>query len=138
MSTPDQFLPTLFTVVKKSYIVGAMSNSGNQKDTWGPPTEHAVYGWGPPESKAQITEAKAVYVDGTRFMVELALMVPPGFVSNNRDHFILNVTLEDYEAADPDSFEVYRQIGPLESYEFNPFGWNPGGVVNLLSAGGAP
>jgi hypothetical protein len=113
MSTPDQFLPTLFTVVKKSYIVGAMS-------------------------KAQITEAKAVYVDGTRFMVELALMVPPGFVSNNRDHFILNVTLEDYEAADPDSFEVYRQIGPLESYEFNPFGWNPGGVVNLLSAGGAP
>lgn len=137
MSIGDAFLPTLYSVVKKAYIIGATSNSGNEEDTWGPPTEHAVYGWGPPESKVQITEAKAVYVDGQRFMVSLLLMVPPGFVSKHRDRFILGPTLEEYQA-EPEAFdEVYAQLGPLEKYDANPFGWNPGSVVNLMSAEGA-
>ena len=98
MSIPDVFLPTLFTVVRKPYIIGAVSNSGNTKDTWGPPEEYDVYGWGPPQNKAQITEPKAVYADDQRYVVELELMVPPGFVAKNRDRFVLGITLAEFQA----------------------------------------
>lgn len=138
MSIPDVFLPTAYTVVRKPYIPGAISNSGNAKDTWGPPEEHSVYGWGPPENKAQTTEPKAVYADNQRYVVELELMVPPGFVARNRDRFVLDITLEDFLAvSNTAELEWYRGLGPIESYEANPFGWNPGSVVNLISVEGA-
>lgn len=138
MSIPDTFLPTAYPVVRKPYIRGAISNSGNERDTWGPPEEHYVYGWGPPQNKAQITEPKAVYADNQRYVVELELMVPPGFMSKHRDRFVLGVTLEIFETLSPEDYEMYRMIGPIESYEANPFGWNPGSVVNLIQAEGAP
>ena len=136
MSTPDVFLPTLYTVVRLPYIPGAVSKSGNTKDTWGNPVEYAVYGWGPPESTVSQTDVKEVFADDQRYLIDILLMVPPGFVGKHRDRFILGPTLAEYQA-NPEGFEVYKQIGPLESYEANPFGWNPGSVGNLVAVEGA-
>lgn len=138
MSTPDPFLPTFYTVVRKPYIVGAVNGLGNPRDEWGPAEEHAVYGWGPATNKTQITEPKLVFENTQRFIVELELMVPPAWQSRSRDRILLGITLEQYlDDEDNPAYEWYRQVGPLEKYEANPFGWNPGSVSNLVAVEGA-
>lgn len=132
------FLPLQFKVLHLPYKVGATNDLGNEIDEWEDPVEKDVYGWGPPESKTQFTQAEAVIFDGQRYIVDLQLLVPPGWVSNHRDRFRLGS--EEIVAASQDAdrdYPYYRQVGPTQMYDHNPFGWNPGGAVMLIAASGA-
>ena len=76
-----------------------------------------MYGWGAP----QTSEPKLAGHD--REIVEVELLVPPGFECSARDRMVL----------DGVEFEV---IGGVEMFDHNPFGWNPGGIVNLKAVNG--
>lgn len=115
MSIGDIFLPLLYTVEHAAYDDTSRNDLGTVQDEWLTPETKDVYGWGPP----QTTEPKEVIVGSDRYTVEIELMVPPGFKSKHKDHFTL------------DDEEIYTQVGPIENYEHNPFGWNPGSVINL-------
>lgn len=116
MSIGDVFLPLLYTVEHSAYDSTATNDLGTAIDAWLPAEEKDVYGWGPPQTVAP----KEVIVGSERYAVEIEIMVPPDFNSKHNDHFTL------------DDDEVYKQVGPMEDYRHNPFGWNPGSVVNLV------
>lgn len=120
MSSPDVFLPLLFKVKLYNYDPSAKNDLGNVVEKWDDPVEKEVYGWGPP----QLQTPKEVLVGTTRYVVALELMVPPGFFAKDGDKIQL----------DDDSW--WRVVGPIEDYTHNPFGWNPGSVVNLVSVKG--
>lgn len=122
MSEADVFLPLLFKVQLHSYDPSATNDLGNEVEAWEDPEEFDVYGWGPP----QLQTPKEVLVGTTRYVVNLEMMVPPGFSCKDNDRIQLQ-----------DSDEWWRVVGPLEDYAHNPFGWNPGGVVNLVAVKGA-
>jgi hypothetical protein len=128
MSTAELFLPLLFKVQHASFNSGALNDLGNTTESWSAPVEKLVYGWGPPESTTSLTMPQDVIFDSQRYTVDLTLLVPPGWQSKHRDRFQLH-------ALDPEG-EWYRQIGPTGMYDANPFGWNPGGVVMLVSVTG--
>lgn len=119
MSTP--FLPLLFKVEVQSYNPNAKNDLGNTVERWDDAVEHEVYGWGPPQMQAP----KEVLVGTSRYVVGVELMVPPGFFAKDGDRVKLQ-----------DSNEVWRVVGPIEDYTHNPFGWNPGSVVNLVAVKG--
>jgi hypothetical protein len=129
MSEVDVFLPLLFKVRHFRYNPTAENDLGTSVEAWEDPTEIEVYGWGPPQS-----EGKTVLEGDARTVIQVELMVPPGFISRPDDRFQLGSTAEVEEA--PDYYDTYRQVGPLEDYTHNPFGWNPGSVVNLIAIGG--
>jgi hypothetical protein len=131
MSIPDIFLPLLFKVRRHPFDPTVVNDLGNEVEAWDEPTEYDVYGWGPPQTQT----AKEVLVGTTRYVVEVELMVPPGFLAKDGDRIELGSTLEI--EANPDYFEMYRVVGPIEDYTHNPFGWNPGSVVNLIAVKGA-
>ena len=133
MSTPDVFLPLLYKVRLHNFDPNAVNDRGNEVERWDPPVEQDVYGWGPPQLTAS---AKEVIVGGTRYVVEVELMVPPGFYAKDGDRIQLGNTLE--VEAHPERFDMYRVVGPIEDYSHNPMpgGWNPGNVVNLIAVGG--
>lgn len=120
MSSPDVFLPLLFKVKLHSYDPSAKNDLGNTVERWDDPVEKDVYGWGPPQLQAP----KEVLVGTARYVVALELMVPPGFFAKDGD----KIQLEDNS--------WWRVVGPIEDYTHNPFGWNPGSVVNLISVKG--
>lgn len=124
------FLPLLYPVVTLPYVSGATDDNGNEIPGWGPPVERDAYGWGPP----QLQTPKEVIVGTARYVVAVEMMVPPGFVLKDKDRVIL-VPLTDYVANIP-AFDVYRVVGPTEDYSHNPFGWNPGNVINLVAVQG--
>lgn len=86
-------------------------------ESWTPPVTKQVYGWGAPTS----SEPKLAGHD--RDIVEIELLVPPGFECGARDRIVL----------DGVEFDV---IGEPQHYDHNPFGWNPGGVINLKAVNG--
>lgn len=131
MTVGDTFLPTLFKVLRYSFDPDATNDLGNDVEKWEEPTEHAVYGWGPP----QLTTPKEVIVGSNRYVVELELLVPPGFFAKDRDRIRLG-SIEQVEAAE-DAYPWFKVVGPIEDYTHNPFGWNPGSVVNLVEVSGA-
>lgn len=131
MSVPDVFLPLLYTVRLHNFDPDAVNDRGNEVEKWDDPVEKLVYGWGPPQLTAS---QKEVLVGTTRYVVEIELMVPPEFYAKDGDRIQLGST-QEIEAA-PDRFDLYRVVGPIEDYAHNPFGWNPGNVVNLIAVGG--
>lgn len=120
MSTPDVFLPLLFKVQHKSFDPTATNDLGNKIERWNDPEEFEVYGWGPPQV------SKVITLGEERYVIETELMVPPGFFAKDRDRIQL-------EGSD----DWHRVVGPIEDYTHNPFGWNPGSVVNLVHVKGA-
>jgi hypothetical protein len=120
MTQPDVFLPLLFKVRLHSFDPHAVNDLGNEVERWDDPVEKDVYGWGPP----QLQGPKEVLVGTTRYVVHLELMVPPGVVAKDGDRIQL----------DDDSW--WRVVGPTEDYSHNPFGWNPGNVINLVAVKG--
>ncbi|QSL99754.1 head-to-tail stopper [Gordonia phage Ecliptus] len=105
--------PLLFTVGHRVYAADSVDEYGNAEEGWGAPIEKPVYGWGAPQG----VEPKVAGHE--RVEVEVELLVPPDFGAvSSRDRVIL------------DGVE-YDVIGPTESFDHNPFGWNPGGVINL-------
>lgn len=121
MSAPDVFLPLLFKVRLHSFDPSATNDLGNKIEAWSDPVEKDVYGWGPPQLQAP----KEVLVATSRYVVDLELMVPPGVTAKDGDRIQL----------DDDSW--WRVVGPTERYDHNPFGWNPGNVINLVAVKGA-
>lgn len=121
MSEP--FLPLLYTVGHREFDPLAENDLGDPIPDWKPSVDKAVFGWGPPQQETP----KEVVVGDDRVRVELELMVPPGWQSKHRDKFDLGYG-DDV---------VYWQVGPVEDYEHDPFEWNPGSVVNLVSVSGA-
>ncbi|AZS06576.1 head-to-tail stopper [Mycobacterium phage JacoRen57] len=121
MTTPDVFLPLLFKVKIHSFNPDAVNDLGNKKEAWDEPVEEDVYGWGPP----QLQEGpKEVLVGTSRYVVALELMVPPG------------VYAKDGDKVELDDGSMWRVVGPTEDYSHNPFGWNPGNVINLINVKG--
>ncbi len=131
--TAEPFLPLLFKVRRHALNPNAENDLGNKVEAWNPPVEIDVYGWGPPQLRGVAKEV--VTATGTRYVVEVELMVPPGVIAKDGDRFQLGST--DQIEADPDSFEWYRVVGPTEDYSHNPLGWNPGNVINLVAVKGA-
>lgn len=139
MSMPDTFLPLLFKVQVHSFDPTATNDLGNKVEKWLPPVEKEVYGWGPP----QLQTPKEVLVGTTRYVVSVELMVPPGFFAKDGDKVQLGSMAETLgnealvaDGLDVPRFEWYRVVGPIEDYTHNPFGWNPGSVVNLTATKG--
>lgn len=105
--------PLLFTVGHRIWSASGPDDAhGNPVEGWADPVEKRVYGWGAPQG----SEPKLAGHD--RVVVAVELLVPPDFGCSPRDRMVL----------DGIEFDV---IGPIEMYDHNPFGWNPGGVVNL-------
>lgn len=105
--------PLLFTVGQRVWsATGQDDDHGNAVAGWADPVEKRVYGWGAPGG----AEPKLAGHD--RVVVQVELLVPPAFECSPRDRMVL------------DGLE-YDVIGPVEAYDHNPFGWNPGGVINL-------
>lgn len=121
MSMPDTFLPLLFKVRWHEFDPTATNDLGNKVEAWKPPVERLVYGWGPPQLQAP----KEVLVGTNRFVVNLELMVPPNWGP-----------IKDGDKIQLDDDSWWRVVGPKEDYEHNPFGWNPGSVVNLVMVKG--
>lgn len=109
--------PLLFTVGHQVFDASSEDAHGNPVEGWLPAVERRVYGWGAPQS----SEPKLAGHD--REIVEVELLVPPGFVVAARDRIVL----------DGVEFDV---IGGAEHFDHNPFGWNPGGVINLKAVSG--
>lgn len=125
------FLPLLFKVLLHSYDPSAENDLGNEVEAWEDPVEKEVYGWGPP----QLQGPKEVLVGTSRYVVAVELMVPPGVIAKDNDRVQLGSS--EQVAADPELYEWYRVVGPTEDYSHNPFGWNPGNVINLTAVKGA-
>ena len=111
--------PLLFTVGHSPYLGGVENDLGNTVPTWGPEVQVKVYGWGAPTT---MEPGPNNSVDGSasaaRQMIDVVMYVPPGFTSSGLDRFTL------------DGF-LFEAFGNSQQYDHSPFGWNPGGVVNL-------
>lgn len=105
--------PLAYTVGHRVYSETAERDAhGNLKPGWAAAVEKQVYGWGRPSA----AEPKTAGQD--REVIDVELLVPPGFVCSHRDRMILDGVL-------------FECVGGVEDLAHNPFGWNPGGVVNL-------
>ncbi len=94
-------------------VDGGTDDFGNTVRSWSDWSVHVVYGWGAP------TTEEPVYAGHDRELVEVLLLVPPEFPHvGHRDQVKLDG-------------EVFEAIGSSQMFTANPFGWNPGGTVNL-------
>ncbi len=109
--------PTPWTVQVLPHSAGAEDALGNPTDSWGPGRTEPVYGWAP----AGTTE-----VNGSRHAVtaDLQVYVPSGFSCSPRDRVIAGG-------------RTYEVQGEVEDFDHGPFGWQPGGQVNLRRVEGS-
>lgn len=120
--------PLLFTVGHRVYSDGIEDEWGNSTAGWADPVARKVYGWGAP----QTSEPKLAGHD--RDVVETELLVPPDYTSSHRDRVILDFDPESW--SEDAGIPEHDVIGGVEMYDHSPFGWNPGGVVNLRAVNG--
>lgn len=90
---------------------------GNEIDVFTPPLDQegaaqAVYGWSVPSSDSPAVAGH------DRVVVDVELLVPPEFPGKPRD-------VVDLPSG---RFQV---VGEVRDYSTGPFGWVPGGVLNL-------
>ncbi|WP_159844910.1 hypothetical protein [Nocardia sp. CY41] len=113
--------PTPYEVGLHVYSETARDGHGNPVAVYTPPldepgTPYAVIGWA-------ITGTDEPALDGhDREITSVELLTPPGFPAVARD-------VIDLPADPAGQFEIVGAVktsGPA-----NPFGWNPGGVLNL-------
>lgn len=104
--------PLMFTVGVCAFQEGDLDAHGNPVKSWSDPVSVRVYGWGPPQS----VEPKLAGHD--RVVVDLEVLVPPEFTCGPHDRVVVNG-------------ETFDVVGRVEDYSGSPFGWNPGGVLNL-------
>ncbi|AHH22102.1 hypothetical protein NONO_c73460 [Nocardia nova SH22a] len=112
--------PTPHTIGLHVWSGTGEDDHGNEIDVYTPPLDeagaaHAVIGWSVPSS-----EMPAV-AGHDRVVVDVELLVPPGFPAKARD-------VIDLPYGPAGQFAV---VGEIRGTEGNPFGWAPGGVVNL-------
>lgn len=105
--------PLAQTVQHKVYAGETRDERGNVTDTWDDPVEVSVIGW-------YVSSTHEPQIAGhDRVLVDAQVLVPEGFAAGTQDRFVLPGKGE---------FEV---TGETEDYNHGPFGWRPGGVVNL-------
>jgi hypothetical protein len=94
------------------YVGTLEDDYGNRIDAWATtPVRKSVYGWSPAGTNETNASRHTVTAD-------LELLVPPDFTLDSRDRVrILGVT--------------YEVQGLVEDYNHGPFGFTPGGRVNL-------
>lgn len=117
--------PTPFTVGVHTRGADGTDAHGNSVSVYTPPLPEAgtavsVYGWFVPST----TEPPLAGHD--RVIVDVQLMVPPGFPAGPRD-------VVDLPEGPAGQFEV---VGYPEDYTHGPFGWAPGAVINLRKVDG--
>ncbi len=105
--------PAPFIVDVREVIDGPPDDFGVPTTDWSPWTSHPVYGWGAPAT----AEPKLAGHD--RQVVDVELLVPPSFPA---------LSHRAQARLDGAEFDV---IGEVERYDHSPFGWNPGGLLNL-------
>ncbi|WP_280430033.1 hypothetical protein [Nocardia brasiliensis] len=106
--------PTPYVVLSQRFSEGPEKDArGNPVKKWSNPFAQSVIAFGPPQS----SEPKLAGHD--RVVVELELFVPPEFVAAHQDKQKL-----------PDG-SVWSVLGAIEDYTHGPWGFAPGGVVNL-------
>lgn len=106
------FIPTPHTVGVRTWSEGPPDSRGNPTDVWSAPVEAPVYGWAP----AGTAEPFDVGRDAVTW--DLDLYVPPEFTVDRKDRVVV---LGD----------EYTVEGRLESFDYGPFGFRPGGRVRL-------
>ena len=122
--------PLPYTVGHRVYVAGVEDDLGMPAESWAAPVAKQVIGWGAPTS----SEPHLIDTVGlNRNVVDVELLVPPGFSCGARDRFILDFDpdawVEDIDA----EFDV---VGHPGHFDHSPFGWNPGGVVKLKAVNG--
>ena len=100
-------------VWRKAFNGQGTDEYGNDIESWADPVKQLVYG-------ISYDFSDELYEEGhNAVLVNCALLVPVTFEVNERDRYILRDGKE------------YEVIGPLQTTTGNPFGWKPGGRVNL-------
>lgn len=117
--------PTPWSVGVHTFSDGGTDAHGNPIVTYTPPlsepgTPVPVYGWFVPSS------TEPVLAGHDRVIVDVQLLVPPGFPAGPRD-------VVDVPGGPAGQFTV---VGYPEDYTHGPFGWAPGAVVNLRKVDG--
>lgn len=102
------------TVAVREFVDGDVDDMGVPAEGWTTWVNHQVYGWGAPTS----SEPKTAGHD--RELVDIELLVPPNFPSLSH-----RAQVRLYGG------DIFDVIGSVERYDHSPFGWDPGGVVNL-------
>lgn len=88
---------------------------GNEVESWLPPVKRKVIGW-VPDTNVKFGEFEQ------REVVDVLLLVPPGFTYNKRDR----VDLEG------DATELYWCVGGNDYSNTSPFtAWKPGSTIRL-------
>jgi hypothetical protein len=110
--------PTPHTVTVHAWEALAVDAHGNPMEMWAEPGDTVgVYGWAPPSPDTETLGGRDAV---TR---QLDLLVPPGFTIGPHDQ----ITVDGVR---------YDVVGYLEDFTHGPFGWRPGGRVNLQRAEG--
>ncbi|MBF6363208.1 hypothetical protein IU447_24125 [Nocardia farcinica] len=117
--------PTPHTIGWHTWSGLGEDDHGNQVDTYTPPLDEPgaprlVIGWHVPSA------TEPVLAGHDRVVVDVELAVPPGFTGGPHD-------VADLPYGPAGQFQV---IGEIRTAQANPFGWNPGGVVNLQRIAG--
>lgn len=115
--------PTPHVIGLHVWVAGVEDDHGNAVDTYtpaldAPGAEHPVIGWAVP------TSSEPALAGHDRVVVDVQLLVPPDFPA--RAHDVIDLPTGG-------RYEVVGEVGGTEG---NPFGWVPGGVVNLRRVDG--
>ena len=109
-----------YPVTWKAFIGAGQDDYGNDVEQWADGVTVRVYGVNFPTSSEEIAAGH------NRLVVDRVMLVPPDFRCGERDRFQFS--------AEPD--HDYEVVGVPERADRNPFGWNPGGKVNLRRVDG--
>ena len=104
--------PTPYTVGHRQWSAAGVDGHGNTVVAFSPPVDMAVYGWAPATADETFGSSES------RVVTELRLYVPAGTDIRPRDQVVLP----------SGTFEVHAHP---EDFNYGPFGWRPGVVVNL-------
>ncbi|UQE73843.1 hypothetical protein MYK68_14000 [Gordonia sp. PP30] len=106
-------LPARYVIEVRELIDGPLDDFGDAGQMWSEWAPHRIIGWGVPAT----AEPKTAGHD--RVVVDLELYVPTTFPAlSHRGQVRLGGA-------------VYDVVGEPERCDGNPFGWNPGGTLNL-------
>lgn len=109
-------IPLLWSVGVCTFQEGGRDSHGKPIQSWSDPVYVKVYGW----SEPTLEEAAVLFHD--REIVDLRVLVPAGFTVGSMDRVVV----------EGDSYDV---VGKSD-FTHGPFGYQPGGVVNLRRATG--
>ncbi|WNN95739.1 head-to-tail stopper [Gordonia phage Fribs8] len=110
-------------VIHQPFIGVGQDDYNNEVEQWQEPgIDRKCYGFNFPDSQEPLTEGH------NRLVVDRIMLVPKSWIGSvtDRDRFI--------NPDEPDN--LYQVEGVPGSAKYNPFRWNPGGVVLLRRVDG--